>query len=312
MGEEEEDLAALLEVQANEIAFLRQQVIELHSRQSELRARLTAYVSKTQAVDAQAVSAFAAEVAKVKAEQESFKALQAEFANTLQTEFEGFCQEMRVQLGALRTAVEDQLRAAIASGLIRDPGAAAVEYRARVEASVAARRSVLRVDPSDPLRGLLAALGRLVGGDPVEMGAVEVSASGTLEDGRLGPQNAVAATEETAFVSQNAPGQWLRYDFKHRRVKLTHYSLRSRFNGFQGSNNPRDWVVEISDDGSTWTTVDRQSENDELNAQSVTKVFHMNPCPEARYVQLRQVGVAHSGKHFLVVSGFELFGFLHD
>jgi hypothetical protein len=142
---------------------------------------------------------------------------------------------------------------------------------------------------------------------------MEVTASSCLEDQRLGAQNAANAAAETNFVSKNLPGQWLRYDFENGKVKLTHYTIRSRHDGYKGSNNPRDWVVEVSNDASNWVKIDQQSGNRDLDGKNVTKLFQVtDQCPESRCVQIRQLGPTHSGKNFLVVSRFELFGWLTD
>jgi hypothetical protein len=92
---------------------------------------------------------------------------------------------------------------------------------------------------------------------------------------------------------------------------MTHYTVRSRSDGFSGSNNLKEWVVEVSDDGADWTPVDAQSKNGDLNSKGAVRTFAVRPdCPESRYVRLRQTGPAHSGKNFLAICAFELFGSL--
>jgi hypothetical protein len=70
--------------------------------------------------------------------------------------------------------------------------------------------------------------------------------------------------------------------------------------------------MEMSNDGSNWTEVDRRVNNNDLNGTSFIGTYSISgQVQESRFVRLRQIGKSHAGYDFLMVSGFELFGTLH-
>jgi hypothetical protein len=128
---------------------------------------------------------------------------------------------------------------------------------------------------------------------------------------RLHPKNAADVAAATNFVSANEPNQWIAYDFGQKVLRLTHYAVKSRTDGRPGSNNPKDWVIEVSDDGTTWTVVDQREGNSDLNGTASVMAFPVQKEVDGcRFVRFRQTGPAHSGKNFLVLSAFEVFGSL--
>jgi hypothetical protein len=82
-------------------------------------------------------------------------------------------------------------------------------------------RVEFRAEPREgsPLDGIIAALTRTAGGNVFDRGIVDVSASSV--NGNLVARNAVDLGQQNYFRSENQPNQWLRYDFKDRRIRLT-------------------------------------------------------------------------------------------
>jgi hypothetical protein len=158
------------------------------------------------------------------------------------------------------------------------------------------------------LNGIIAWMAAKFGGNPATKQEIDVTSSGCLQGARFAPANACDLEGNSAFVSANQPNQWICYDFKHRRVRLTHYSIRSRFDGFKGSNNPKSWVVEGSATGQNWVSLDVKEDNSELNDKGVTAVWKIAEADEVKLVRLRLTTPSHSGKHYLAISSFELFG----
>jgi hypothetical protein len=163
-------------------------------------------------------------------------------------------------------------------------------------------------DPRAELDGIIAGLTRQAGGNVAEKGVIAITASGCIDSSRFAPKFAADLMNDSVFVSGNEPNQWIAYDFLERRVRITHYTLRSRFDGWINSNNPKSWVIEISLDGQGWTEIDRKEDNGDLNGTNLVKSYELGAEAEARVVRIRQIGPTHSGKHFLTISGFELFG----
>lgn len=320
------DIEARVREQAEEIASLRTQIAELQASENELKAQLTAYLSGTNQAGDDALVPFLAQVAEVKAEQQALADSQAALLKSMEDEFSEFRQTLREELSALRDALGSPAKPAETAKTVPttetaapapppEPAPAPPEPEPapapEPEPAHAPEIGEIQAAPTNPLDGILAALGRRLGGNPAARGGVVTTASGCLDATRFAPENAADVAASANFVSQNQANSWLRYDFKNRKVALTHYTLRSRSDGFQGSNNPRDWVVEVSDDGTNWVVVDAQARNGDLNGKGAVKTFPVSAdCPESRYVRLRQTGPAHSGKNFLAICGFELFGSL--
>jgi hypothetical protein len=110
------------------------------------------------------------------------------------------------------------------------------------------------------------------------------------------------------FESALGPGfQWVCWDFQERRVRPTHYALRSA-----NLNYPRSWVLEGSLDRKTWTELDRQTDNSHLTTYFVVATFPISVQGEYRYIRLKLTAANHSGNNCLHFCGLELFGSLLD
>jgi hypothetical protein len=163
-------------------------------------------------------------------------------------------------------------------------------------------------NPHTQLDGIIEGLTRQAGGNVGDKGVVDILCSECLDPNRFLAKYAADLKNDSVFVSGKDPNQWLAYDFKEKRVRITHYAIRSRFDGWVNSNNLKSWVIEVSEDGFDWTVVDQKKDNDELNGTNIIKVFGLESEAEGRLVRLRQTGPAHSGKYFIAISGFELYG----
>jgi hypothetical protein len=169
-----------------------------------------------------------------------------------------------------------------------------------------------RYKPQQPLEGILSWLTEQHQGNPHDKGVIEVTASGCLDTAKFPAKNVAVPLEKSNFVSVNARGQWVAYNFKDKRVEITHYGVRSRFDGFKNCNNLKDWVVEVSNDEKEWIVIDSQNDNTDLNGNNMSKGYEVEARKEWKFVRLRQTGVSHSGKNYLVISGFEIFGSLRQ
>ena len=88
------------------------------------------------------------------------------------------------------------------------------------------------------------------------------------------------------------------FDFKERRIQLSSYSIKSHSNGpgdgksYNSSGHLRNWVVEVSNDGESWETVDRHENDPTLNGSNIVGTFNIQTKLRSfyRFVQLRQTG----------------------
>ncbi|KAK8897750.1 hypothetical protein M9Y10_015715 [Tritrichomonas musculus] len=65
---------------------------------------------------------------------------------------------------------------------------------------------------------------------------------------------------DSRLVTNDEENSWLKYDFKNRKVRPTHYSIRSKPDR-PGSAHPMNWVIEgsNSDNDEDWTVIDRRN-----------------------------------------------------
>ena len=91
-------------------------------------------------------------------------------------------------------------------------------------------------------------------------------------------------------------------------MNLTGYSLKSQPRE-KGNAHPVHWVIEGSNDGSTWEILDRKDTQD-LNGYSLEKTYllaHENP-EWFQYVRFRHTGRNASGTYNLNLTSIEFFG----
>lgn len=119
-------------------------------------------------------------------------------------------------------------------------------------------------------------------------------------------QNVVfPAVPKTLLISTTWILGWLKYDFKNRKVRPTHYSIRSKPDR-PGSAHPMNWVIEWSnsDNDEDWTVIDRRNGITDLNNRSVVCNFEIqrqgNEKDFYRYLRLRQTGKNAQGDYYLV------------
>jgi hypothetical protein len=132
-----------------------------------------------------------------------------------------------------------------------------------------------------------------------------------MNDLKYSPTNTIGLGKGTLFVSKPGPSQWVCYDFRNLRVKVSAYSLRTASNA-SGDAHLRNWVIEGSNFGTDWTELDRREQCDILNRSSAVASFTIS-LPESdpfRRIRLRQIGENHKGTELLAFCRFELFGAL--
>ena len=139
------------------------------------------------------------------------------------------------------------------------------------------------------------------GGNPHEKGVISITAS----------SNSYHQCYELVDYGWNnywytyiQPNSFVQFDFKSRRVCLSHYSLKS-----DSRYHLRSWVIEVSDDGSTWEAVDERNTQD-LNGNYIVKTYECSKRSDrfVRFVRLRQTGKNSLGDDSLGLSQVEFFG----
>jgi hypothetical protein len=169
------------------------------------------------------------------------------------------------------------------------------------------RYLVIVRSPGSPFCGLIHRLTEMCGGNVHERGEVDITCSGN----GYNSCHQVAGEWSSWWHTTNAEVAWLQFDFKERRICVSHYALRS---GGDGGWHMLEWTVEGSQDGFTWDPLDSRKTT-ELKGTFNAAVF---ACPATasqrfyRYVRLTRKGTDSNGSKYLRLSRVEFFGLLME
>jgi hypothetical protein len=169
-------------------------------------------------------------------------------------------------------------------------------------------------------RGIIRFLGR--NGNVHNRGIVTVSSSGAFSDEPMyAPKNVADLKTDSFFgsvyrkktedIPEDEKNNWICYDFMEKKVRPTHYSIRSKAGGGSGWASLKNWVVEVSDNGNNWIEIDCQTNNSKLYGKGAIGVFQASRQDvTGRYVRLVNIGRNHRHDDCLTLSAFEIFGTL--
>jgi hypothetical protein len=172
---------------------------------------------------------------------------------------------------------------------------------------------------NDPLEGIIAYLTRQCGGNVSDHQIVNATGSRASWGA---PRNVADLTANSGYGSifrgddeaiPHERNNWIRYEFRDRKIIPTHYSIRSAVNGGRNGANLRNWLIETSMDGEHWTEVDHRENNSELNARDTTRRFRVARCQLCRFIQLVNIGRNHrvtERRDQLAFSSWEILGSL--
>ncbi len=140
--------------------------------------------------------------------------------------------------------------------------------------------------------------------NPHLLGVLTVSAS-SLERGLMLD---LVAQEPNELWTRPVPASWFCVDFKNRRVRPCHYSLRH--GGLHKTDFLRHWDLLGSNDGQTWTLLRRHTADNSLRAGNfAVSTWDVVGCKTSyRMFRVIQTGHNSSRHNFLALSGFEIYG----
>lgn len=227
----------------------------------------------------------------------------------------GKVSEVLADLQAMRSEIEDRL-----AGMNANWESSHIALRNSVlELNRAAERHWKRVEcpfhAEDSLDGIITYLTEKQGGNVQETGIVTITSKSVNPDD---PRCAVATLadfrSDSHFKSQNEPGQWVCWDFHEMCVRLTHYTMECVYT--------KSWVIEGSDDGDTWTEIDRQTDNEDFryswrktpNRNLAAFAIAIANQVECRFIRLTQTGKTHppDPDDLLRICAVEFFGVLSE
>lgn len=89
------------------------------------------------------------------------------------------------------------------------------------------------------------------GGNVSDKNVVSVT-SLNIFSGVYEAKNVVDFDRDNTYFSNNVENNWIKYDFKEKKVHPTHYSIKSH-TSIATPSHLKNWVVEGSNDDSNWT-----------------------------------------------------------
>jgi hypothetical protein len=165
---------------------------------------------------------------------------------------------------------------------------------------------------SSPLGGIISYLTEKHSGNVHDKGVVNVTASSTYSSSAA--KYAVDLGSDNYWESDSQNNSWLCYDFKDCRVKPTHYTIQSPDRRLRSDHYLKNWIVEVSEDGSGWTTIDSRENNSDLNGPNLVHTYEISNCDYCRMIRIRHQGQSwySRGNYFILIRSLEFFGDLKE
>jgi hypothetical protein len=163
---------------------------------------------------------------------------------------------------------------------------------------------VFALPHAQSLDGIISYLTRKHGGNVHDKGAVTItSKSHCCADPRHNVKALADLTNlDVWFSSGKEPDQWVCWNFHHRRIRPTSYTIQSKW--------LRSWVLESSLDGVHWVEIDRRTGIKDLERKPHLNTFSVFSSAECRLIRLMQTGNNCNGENVLAIYAFEVFGTL--
>jgi hypothetical protein len=156
-----------------------------------------------------------------------------------------------------------------------------------------------------PLDGIISYLTKQHGGNVQENGIVAITSKSVCDDDpAYGVENVADLTSDTYFCSEAELGEWVCWDFRELRVRLTHYTIRA--------DSLRSWVLEGSVDGRSWTAIDRQTKCRDFKGLGSTASFTVSKPAVWRFIRVTLIDQKRAGDDRLTLYALEFFGRLCD
>lgn len=112
--------------------------------------------------------------------------------------------------------------------------------------------------------------------DELEITASSCNAS---NDEKYLPSNVALFDDQSkSFVSSSAQNNWLCFNFKKHLVNPTNYTIRT-INWWTSVKHPKSWLIECSNDNSSWEVVDDVNECSELRGCGLVHTFKIKKQP---------------------------------
>ena len=155
--------------------------------------------------------------------------------------------------------------------------------------------------------GIIKYLTNKTGGNIHKNGTIEVTCNRSTSNDV--PSNLLDFDKSNFYEASGRFDIWICFDFKDMKVNISNYSIHTI--SPNSSHHLKSWVIEISNDKNTWTSIDEHSDCGELNNDNITATFDVKKNEFARYVRLRQTSEPWGG-NYLWFNCMEFYGYLQE
>ena len=124
-------------------------------------------------------------------------------------------------------------------------------------------------------------------------------------------KNIVERDDNKFFESKNEVNSWIQFDFKERKIVLDGYTIKT-YSASENCLHLKSWILEVSNDGKSYTEIDKHDNSDLLNGSLRKAPFTVSHSTPQRFVRLRQTGQNWIGNNFLVINRIDFSGFLYE
>lgn len=163
---------------------------------------------------------------------------------------------------------------------------------------------------SQQFNGIIRKMSQECGGNVSDKNVVLIT-SLNVHSGGFEAKNVADLERDNIYLSKNVENNWIKYDFREKKVHPTHYSIKSH-TGSAAPNHLKNWVVEGSNDDSNWTPLDTRNDNTSLNNYMAINTFKIDDSNHQnkfyRFLRLRQTGPNNSNRKFMGICALEYFG----
>ena len=132
---------------------------------------------------------------------------------------------------------------------------------------------------------------------------IKVTSSGYYYSNR--PAQNLLYREEGFYTERNSRfGQWILFNFTENLIDFVGYSILSGWK----TEEPSNWRIEVSTDGSNWSIADTKSQQVTYNPGKIysTSTFH-----KVKLIKFVQTGPNGAGLNFVLISAIDFFGNLY-
>lgn len=171
---------------------------------------------------------------------------------------------------------------------------------------------VIEFDGNNAFNGIINHLAEECGGDVSDNNVVSVTASSIYNT--YYPKNVVSFNNKNYYFSKGMDYDWLQYDFKERKVRPTHYTIRSRYGFGKSGCHLREWVIEGSNTSlkDDWKVLDLRKGISCLDGSYEYHTFEIQAQLEKyeyfQYLRIRITGPNTGDCDNLTFSDLEYFG----